>query len=73
LRAFKGGTSLSPTQGTTPNGKPNQNPTMNTNIEQKNNEARKFAIAQIKAVMDAEKAKRAANAKAHLESEKSKW
>ncbi len=46
---------------------------MNTNIEQKNNEARKFAIAQIKAVMDAEKAKRAANAKAHLESEKSKW
>jgi len=42
-------------------------------IEELNAEARKFAIAQIQAVMDTEKAKRAANAKAHLESEMKKW
>ena len=45
----------------------------NMNNEIKNNEARAFAIAQIQLVMDAEKARRAAAAKAHLESEKAKW
>jgi hypothetical protein len=39
----------------------------------KNEASRAFGIAQIQAVMDAEKAKRAANAKAHLISEQSKW
>ena len=35
----------------------------------KNNEARAFAIAQIKAVMDAEKESRSASRKAHAEKE----
>jgi hypothetical protein len=47
--------------------------TQNTNTEEKNNETRQWVIAQIQAVMDAEKAKRAANAKAHLQAEMAKW
>ena len=46
---------------------------MNNETEIKNNEARAIAIAQIQLVMDAEKARREAAAKAHLESEKAKW
>ena len=40
-----------------------------TEIEIKNNEARQFAIAQLQAVMDAEKAARSASRKAHAEKE----
>ena len=38
-------------------------------IEELNAEARKFAIAQIQAVMDAEKSSRQASAKLHAEKE----
>ena len=43
------------------------------NTEAKNTESRNFAIAQIQAVIDANKAKREASAKAHLDAEKAKW
>ena len=41
----------------------------NSETEMKNNEARAFAIAQIKSVMDAEKESRSASRKAHAEKE----
>jgi len=46
---------------------------MSNTTAQQNAEARAFAIAQIQAVRDAETAKRAESAQAHLESEKAKW
>ena len=46
--------------------------TQNQITDRQNNEARQFAIAQLQSVMDAEKAKRAANIRAHSASEASK-
>ena len=42
---------------------------MTNEINKNNDESRNFAIAQLKAVMDAEKASRAADRKAHAEKE----
>ena len=46
--------------------------TQNQITDRQNNEARQFAIAQLQAVMDAEKSKRAANIRAHSASEAAK-